>query len=105
MTPKNNSDGLPGWLPAFPWEGPPVPRYLVPKAPATSSSTAPGSSPDSGYVITVRKRGRNPIWLTVYQRRFAEANRVANRETAHLTGAARMEAKKGIMSREMRRAP
>jgi len=29
MTPKDAFSEFPNWLPAFPWEGPPVPRHLL----------------------------------------------------------------------------
>jgi hypothetical protein len=41
------------------------------------------------YVLSLRRRSRNPTWLKPYQERLARANARAAAETRHLQGSVR----------------
>ncbi|MDP2662026.1 MAG: hypothetical protein Q8R28_14980 [Dehalococcoidia bacterium] len=44
------------------------------------------------YIVTVRRKPKNPTWLKAHQEKFTAATRQASAETRHLTGPARVAA-------------
>lgn len=103
-------------LPTPPWEGPPIPRLfsreLAPpvqaappvreeaKSPAVESVKA--ISQEGDYILSLRKRPKNPTWLKPHQEKLSEASKIASEQTIRLKGPQRVRAMHSIISKLMK---
>lgn len=59
--------------------------------------------PNDDYILVVRKKPKNPTWLSEHQKNMKEAARIAAQRTEHLKGEARLRAMNAITAEEIKK--